>query len=134
MSIKKLRVRYLIIFLIILLIEVFIALFVHDNIIRPYIGDVLVVFVVYSAVRVAFPRKFKYLSIYTFIFAVSVELLQLINIVQILGFENNRFISVLVGSVFDIKDIICYGIGCLILFIYERFFEKINSKKEPSRD
>lgn len=97
----------------------FIALFVHDNFIRPYIGDVLVVFVVYSAVRVVFPDKFKYLSLYTFIFAATVELLQLINIVKILGFENNRFISVLVGSVFDIKDIVCYGVGCITLYIFE---------------
>ncbi len=118
-DINKQRIRYLVICIVLFFVEVLIALFVHDDFVRPYIGDVLVVFVVYSAVRVLFPKRIKYLSIYTFIFAVSVELLQLINIVEILGFGDNRFISVLVGSVFDIKDIICYGVGCLVLFVFE---------------
>ncbi len=119
---NKIRVKYGIIFMLVLLIEVYIALFVHDDFIRPYLGDVLVVFVVYSFVRIVFPYRFKYLSIYTFIFAFCVELLQLINIVEILGFSDNRFLSILVGSVFDIKDVVCYGIGCLVLFIFELKF------------
>ncbi len=127
MYLENVRVKYFVAFITILIIEVLIAVFVHDRFIRPYFGDVLVVFVVYSAVRVVFPTKPKYMSIYTFIFAVAVELLQLINIVELLGFGDNRFVSVLVGSVFDIKDVICYGVGCLILYFFETSFkEKLN--------
>ncbi len=116
---KNKRINYLIAFVTIFLVEVFIALFVRDKFIRPYIGDVLVVFVVYSAVRVVFPSKFKYLAVYTFLFAVFVEILQLINIVQILGLEDNKILSIAIGSTFDFKDILCYGVGCLILLLYD---------------
>ena len=31
----------------------------------------------------------------------------------------NKFMSVLLGSVFDVKDIICYVVGCLLISLYE---------------
>lgn len=50
------RIHYAIAFLILLTIEVLIALFVHDVFIRPYFGDVLVVIVLYMAVRIVIPE------------------------------------------------------------------------------
>ena len=46
----KKRIFYIISFLVIFCIEVLIALYVCDNFVRPYIGDVLVVVLVYSFV------------------------------------------------------------------------------------
>ena len=43
-KVKAGRWRYFVIFLLLLIIEVLIALYVHDDFIRPYIGDVLVIF------------------------------------------------------------------------------------------
>lgn len=85
----KINKRYLAIFLILLIIEVFIALFVHDNFIRPYIGDVLV------------------------------EVLQYFRIVELLHLQNSRFFTILIGTSFDVKDIICYFVGTLILIFWE---------------
>ena len=48
----KKRIFYIISFLVIFCIEVLIALYVCDNFVRPYIGDVLVVVLVYSFVRI----------------------------------------------------------------------------------
>ena len=45
--------------------------------------------------------------------------MQYFKIINILGLENNSFARVIMGSVFDLKDIACYGIGCLILALYE---------------
>ena len=42
----KKRIFYIISFLVIFCIEVLIALYVRDNFVRPYIGDVLVVVLV----------------------------------------------------------------------------------------
>ena len=42
------RILYGIATIILLVVEVLIALFVHDSIIRPYLGDVLVVVVIYT--------------------------------------------------------------------------------------
>ncbi|MBR3833861.1 MAG: DUF2809 domain-containing protein [Lachnospiraceae bacterium] len=111
------RVTYFIVTIVLLIIEVMIALFVHDNIIRPYVGDVLVVAVIYTFIRIFLPNKVKLLPLYIFLFSVFVELMQYANIVKLLGLQDNKFFSVLVGTTFDIKDIICYGVGCLFIAI-----------------
>ena len=116
----KRRVFYCISTLILLCIEVVIALFVHDKFIRPYIGDVLVVILIYTSVRMIVPERIKILPLLVFIFAVGVECLQYIHIVELLGVQDNRFLRVLIGGTFDIKDICCYFIGCLLLAVYER--------------
>ena len=41
---------------ILLLTEVLIALYVHDAFVRPYIGDVLVVIVIYTFIRIFVPE------------------------------------------------------------------------------
>lgn len=115
----KKRILYAVASLFLLLIEVIIALYVHDDFIRPYVGDMLVVIVIYTFIRIIVPEKCKLIPLLIFIFAAGVELLQLANIVEILGVENNIFLNILIGSVFDIKDIVCYAVGCVILCMYE---------------
>ncbi len=121
----NIRIRYFTVFITLFLVELFLALYVHDDFFRPYIGDMLVVIVLYTFIRIFFPYGFKYLSLYVFIFAVFVELLQFINIIELLNIKNN-VLAISIGSVFDIKDIICYGLGCIILYFYEFKFLKKN--------
>lgn len=109
--------KYAIYFLITLLIEIFIALFVHDKFVRPYIGDVLVVVLIYLFVKIFLKEPKKLLPIYILIFSVGVEILQYFNIVEVLGLSNNKFFSTIIGTTFDVKDIFCYSIGCIILFV-----------------
>ncbi|NYB73573.1 DUF2809 domain-containing protein [Sedimentibacter hydroxybenzoicus DSM 7310] len=116
----KYRIKYAAAFILLVLAEVFIALYVHDNFIRPYVGDILVVVVIYCAVRTLFPNKITLLPLWIFLFAVFVEFLQYVGIVSILGLNENEFFRVLMGSVFDWKDIICYGIGFILLVVYEK--------------
>lgn len=76
----KKRIIYAAITVLLLLIEVLIALYIHDSIIRPYTGDVLVVIVIYTFIRVFIPDKYPWLPAYIFLFAAGVEVLQLNNI------------------------------------------------------
>ena len=116
---SRVRLWYALAFLILLLTEVLIALFVHDAFVRPYIGDVLVVIVIYSFIRIFIPHKIRLLPLYVFIFAAGVEVLQLFNFVDLIGLGDIGFFRVLIGSVFDIKDVICYATGCILLVAYE---------------
>ena len=100
-----------------LAVEVVIACYVHDRFIRPYVGDVLVVVVVYCFVRIWVPQGVR---LYVFLFAAGVEVLQYFHLVELLGVGNNTFLRVVLGSVFDVKDILCYGIGCVFLEGFER--------------
>lgn len=116
----KLRIKYAVVFLLLFVIEICIALFVHDNFIRPYIGDVLVVMVVYYFIRIFITKGIKWLPIYIFLFAAIVEVLQYFEIVKKLGLWNITFFRVIIGSVFDIKDILCYLTGCVILICIQQ--------------
>lgn len=115
----KKRLRYLLATIGIFLMELLIALFVRDDFIRPYVGDMLVVVLIYTCVRVIFPENPRLLPLYVFLFAALVEGLQGIHIVELLGLENNRFFSVLIGTTFDRKDIACYGVGCVLTGVWE---------------
>ena len=59
-TIKK-RILFGIATIILLVVEVLIALFVHDSIIRPYLGDVLVVVVIYTFARIIIPERVAFL-------------------------------------------------------------------------
>jgi len=115
----KKRLGYFAATIAIFLIELLIALFVRDNFIRPYVGDMLVVVLVYTFLRIIFPEKPRLLPLYVFLFAAGVEALQGIRIVDLLGLQDNRFFSVLIGTTFDWKDIVCYGVGCALLGVWE---------------
>ena len=127
---EKKRISYALITLGLLAVEVLIALFVHDDFIRPYIGDVLVTVLICAFMRIFIPQSVKMLPLYVFIFAAGVEVLQYFRIVEVLGLSENRFFSVLIGSVFDVKDIVCYGVGCVIVFTVEKFAQYVGKNIE----
>lgn len=115
----KKRIIFFMLFSIFTVVEVLIAIFIHDNFIRPYIGDMLVVVVIYFFVRIFLPEGVKLLPFYIFLFAATVEVLQYFNYVTLLGLQKNKILSVMLGSSFDMKDIVCYALGCLILLVAE---------------
>ena len=119
MNLRKKRIAYGIGTVILFITELLIALFFHDDFIRPYVGDVLVVVLIYTFIRVFLPEGVRLLPLYIFLFAAGVEVLQYFRIAEVLGLSDNRVLSVVIGSVFDVKDIVCYGVGCLLLGIYE---------------
>lgn len=125
---KNSRVTYAIVFVFLFVLEVFIALFVHDNFIRPYIGDVIVTILLCCLCRVVVPTGVRALPIYVFIFATLVETAQYFDIVKLLGFENNAFISTIVGRSFSVIDLICYGVGCLVFWTTERIVKLLKER------
>ena len=119
----KKRIFYIISFLVIFCIEVLIALYVHDSFVRPYLGDVLVVVLVYSFVRIFLPTGIPRMPFYVFLFACFVEILQYFQLVETLGITN-RPARVILGSTYDWKDIGCYAVGCLFILLFEHFCKR----------
>lgn len=118
------RIKYLLAFIIFFITEVLIAVYVHDDFIRPYVGDILVVVLLYCFVKIFVPYKVKLMTLYIFIFSAFVEILQYFKLVEMLGLQDNRFARIVIGSVFDWKDILCYGVGCILLYGYEKLIDK----------
>lgn len=115
-DVKK-RIPYIAGFIVLLIAEVLIALFVHDSFVRPYMGDIIVVWVVYCLAMIFLSGKCSPFAVIVgvFGFACITELLQAIDIVKLLGLGDNAFFRTLIGTSFDIKDIICYAAGSLLL-------------------
>lgn len=116
---KNKRIKYLIIFIIIFMVEVFIGAYSHSGIIRNYVGDILVIPVMYFFIRIIYPKRIRKLPYILFLFAVIVEILQYMKINNILGIEGSSLLGILLGSTGDIKDILCYFIGTIIIIIID---------------
>lgn len=121
---KKKRAAYLISALLVLALEIFIGVFVRDDFVRPYLSDVLVVVLIYCVIRVMFPTGIKLLPLHVFTFALSVELLQLIDIVALLGIPRASIVAIIIGSTFSYIDIVCYAVGCMLTYITELIIKK----------
>lgn len=117
---KKLRILYALLFCGILLTEIIIALFVNDNFVRPYVGDVLVTVLICCFFRVFIPQGVTALPVYVFLFAVAVEIGQYFDIVKLIGLEDSKFFSILLGRTFSAVDILCYALGCVLFFAIDR--------------
>lgn len=102
------------------IVETLIAIYVHDAIIRPYVGDILVVVLVYFFVRIFINKPYRWLPLAVFLFACGIETLQYFNAADLLGFQRNSVARVVLGSVFSWGDIVCYAVGCLPLFFIKR--------------
>ncbi len=124
------RLGYLMWFIVLVGIEFVIGIFVHDNFIRPYVGDVIIVWVLYTFVKVFAPEKWNsyIIAVAILIFSFIVEFLQLIHIVDILGIENN-FLRVLIGTSFSTRDLLCYTIGTVIICMINFMSELASGKK-----
>ncbi len=109
------RLLFLAAFILVFLIEGFIALYVRDRFVRPYVGDMLVVVLVYLGIRAVFPKGVKGLPLWVFLFAAAVEAGQYFHLAALLGVDHIRIARIVLGSVFDWKDIACYAAGCLAL-------------------
>ena len=118
MAVNKKRIFYLSLFVLLLTVEILIALYVHDNIVRPYIGDVLVVILIYSFLKILFPETQR-LPILVTVFAVLVEIMQGFDLIGKLGLSDNTLARIIIGTTFDIKDIACYVAGGAISFVWE---------------
>ena len=122
MPLGLLRKRYALIFFLLLGIEIFIALFVHDRFVRPYLGDVLVVVVLYAFLRILIPVGCPWLPVGVTLFAVLVEVGQAFGLVDRLGLGHIRFFRVLLGSTFDWADLLCYCVGGGAILLIERLY------------
>ena len=118
--------RYFFFALILFLVEVFIALYVHDGFVRPYVGDYLVVMLIYCAVRTFIKISPVKLAIGVLLFSYVIEVLQFFSIVDRLGLSNNKLAKTVMGYGFEWIDLLAYTLGIVTVLILERG-NRINS-------
>jgi len=128
--VKSKRVLFFCLFVASFLLLAYIALFINDRFVRPYLGDVLVVICIYFLAKAFFPSRGRLMALYIFVFAVIVEVTQLLGLIRFLGLENNPLARIVLGGVFDWIDIGCYAAGCLVICIVENIAGKSNQQAD----
>jgi Protein of unknown function (DUF2809) len=104
------------------LIEVCIAIFIKDGFVRPFVGDVLVVILIYCFLQSFWKIRPTIATAGIFVFACAVEGLQYLNIVDKLGWRSYKLLVIILGSSFDWGDIVAYAIGSGIVLWWENKF------------
>lgn len=123
------RKNYFILTVILFVAEVCIALFVNDRFIRPYVGDFLVVMLIYCFVRSFFNVPVIQAAIGVLVFAFTIEGLQYIQFVNILGLQNLKLASVVLGNSFAWMDMITYVLGIGFVLACESLNNNLKSNK-----
>lgn len=106
-------------FVLLLLMEVLIGLYVDDSFIRPYGGDILVVILLGCLVRSLFPEGRLWLSCGLFALALAVEISQYFGLVYRLGLGESPFFLILMGTDFAWGDVWSYSVGCTIFLLLD---------------
>jgi len=113
------RKTYALAALIIFAIEIVIALFVRDAFIRPYIGDVLAIALVYTALRAATPLSLHSALGITLAIAVAIEIAQAVRVLDALGLGGNEAARIIFGGSFDWLDLLAYAVGGIVIVLVE---------------
>lgn len=104
--------------------EVLIALFLHDSFVRPYVGDFLVVILIYCFVKNFLNISVIKLAIATLLFAYLVEMLQHFQLVNYLGLQNSQLAKTILGSSFEWSDMLAYTLGIILVVLVEKYRSK----------
>ncbi|TGK34425.1 DUF2809 domain-containing protein [Leptospira kmetyi] len=119
--ILKFELKYFLFTLLLLFTEICIALFFHDDFIRPYIGDTLVVILIYCFIKSFLNLRVIPTAISVLLFSFIVETLQYFKIVMILGLQNSKLARIIIGTSFSWEDIIAYCGGITLVISLEKY-------------
>jgi hypothetical protein len=111
--------------------EVLIALYVNDNFVRPYVGDFLVVILIYCAVRTFIKGSVNKIAAGVLLFSYMIEVLQYFHFLELLGLQNNTVARTVLGTSFAWSDLVAYTLGVLAVVLIERMF-KIRDPRRTS--
>ena len=110
--------------LIIFFVEVLIALYVHDRIVRPYVGDFLVVILVYCFLRAFINSSVVKLALAALLISYAVEILQYADMLGRLGLQNSGLARVVLGTSFEWIDMVAYTLGIVLVLCVEKMISR----------
>jgi len=118
------NLKFFIFALVLFVVEVLIALFVTDSIIRPYGGDYLVVIWLYCVIRTFLKAPPVAIAIGILVFSFCLEVLQYHNLVDRLGLSNSKIAKTVIGYGFDWWDLVAYTLGIATVLLVEKFYSE----------
>lgn len=126
----KISLKYLLLSLFLFTVEVLIATIWKDIFfVRAYLGDVIVVFLLYTLVKSFLIVDDIKLVLGLFIFSCLAEFAQYFSLATKLGFQPGSLMYIVIGNSFSWIDILCYAAGCVILLAINQLQKKVLSAK-----
>jgi len=99
------------------MVEISIALFIHDRFVRPFVGDMIVVILIFTICRSVINANYFWLAFCVLIFSFAVEIGQYFNLVSILGLQHCGLARTIIGTTFDYHDLLAYSAGVLLILM-----------------
>ena len=118
------RAIYFLIFLFLLGVEIAIATYLKTGFIRAYLGDLLVVILLYCLLMSTLKPSVKRGLILTLAIAFAIELLQLVNLTKFFPQEYKQLATLVLGSHFSWLDLLMYVLGIVVAGITELVLHK----------
>lgn len=110
---------YFVLFLVLLLVEILIALYVRDSFIRPYGGDVLVVILIYAFSRSFVKWHWLPMAVAMLLVAFAVELSQYFHLIRLLNLQDKTWAHWVLGSSYHWLDLVAYFAGFALIVVGE---------------
>jgi hypothetical protein len=118
----------------ILAIELYIGLYIHDQVIRPYVGDGLAVVLVYLGLRAVTTLTIRTALLAAVAIAFAIEFGQYFHLIDRLGLRHNRVARLVLGTTFDVGDLVCYVAGAAVTGLIESVRSRGSVFSSPRRD
>jgi len=99
-----------------------VKLFDDNHFIRGFIGDIIIVIFMYFFIKSFHEYNNIKLAAFTLAIAYITEFSQYFKLITHLGLEHNRIAQVVLGTVFDPRDLLAYTIGAILVYIVDSKF------------
>lgn len=114
------KLKPFIAFILLFLVEVGIALWVDDAIIRPFFGDFLAVIALFFLLKTFLNVSDLNLAFTAVGVAYFLEFLQYCNFLKVVGLEKYKIVAIVLGSSFDWRDVFAYTLGIFAVFLFDK--------------
>ncbi|WP_114492788.1 DUF2809 domain-containing protein [Candidatus Ulvibacter alkanivorans] len=118
------KLSYFIGFLITVAIEIAIATYTFHPFIRSFVGDVLVIPLLFFFLKSFLSFSSERIAIAVLLFAFGIEFLQFIKILELLDIRN-PLAKIVIGTTFDWMDLLAYSIGYFTLPAFIKKYKNV---------
>jgi hypothetical protein len=118
---RKPRKIYVTAAVLLFILEVVIERYVHDAFVRPYLGDFLVVLLLYASLLSVSQLKVFTAAILSLFCSYAIEITQYVHLITVLGLEENKTARIILGTSFSWWDLWMYTLGILFVLVLEKW-------------
>ena len=116
----KLNFRFLSYFLLLLLVETAIALWIHDAFVRPFLGDFLATITLYMLIKGLAGTSTERALFWSLLISYLIEGLQYVQFLSLINLHDHKLLSIVLGSYFHWGDMLAYTLGAAVVFIVHK--------------